>query len=254
MVKRSAVAACLGLWAAACSGGSSHPDAGSTIDAGPAGLTITYSVGTSYSEANLGATATIAEDGSGSTHQTPDAGSPWYGDMQTATYSAQNSGEGATASSQLTYTLTGTTLTFTGTTQANATTDYVDGTAAARLSGTLTVQAPGLTQVTLQTNCSGTVEAQDAGLAEIDLSGDHGPYNSPLNNYCASACNFGSCSQWTAFGEPDGPTASVTIPAVDGVVAEGLTMYIGCLAGTYDGGSNSCSANGTITVDITPTY
>jgi hypothetical protein len=46
----------------------------------------------------------------------------------------------------------------------------------------------------------------------------------------------------------------VTIPAVDGVVSEGLMMYIGCLAGTYDGVANGCSASGTLTVDITPTY
>ncbi len=252
-MRRAAAPFCLGLWAAACSGGGSHPDAGS-VDAGPAGLTITYAVGPSYTEVNLGATATIAGDSTGSITQAPDAGAAWYDDMVNATYSAQNHGDGASASSQFTYTLDGGTLTFTATTQASATVDFAAGTAAARLSGTLTIQAPGLTQVTLRTNCTGTVEAEDAGTAEIDLSGDHGPYNAPLNDYCASECNFGTCSQWSAFGSPDGPTASVTIPAVDGVVAEGLTMYIGCLAGTYDGGNNTCSANGMITVDITPSY
>lgn len=224
------------------------------MDAGPQGLTITYAVAPSDSEAGLGATATIAGDGTGSTVQTPDAGDPWYGDMVTASYSAQNSGAGANASSQLAYTLAGTTLTFTGNTQASADANYIDGTGAARLSGILTIRAPGLTQVTLQTTCSGTVSAEDAGTAEINLSGNHGPYNSPLNDYCTAECTLGSCSQWTAFGEPDGPTATVTIPAVDGLVSEGLTMYIGCLAGTYDGVANGCSASGTLTVDMTLTY
>jgi hypothetical protein len=245
------------LWVAACGGGGSHSDGGgSTGTTGGAGsgggLTITYAAGP---EANLGATATIATGSENSTAQAPDAGDPWYSDMQTATYSAQNSGSGASASAQLTFTLQGTTLTFTATTQASADALYADGTAAAKLSGNLTIQAPGLTQVTLQTSCSGTASATSAGTAELDLSGDHGPYNPPINDYCTAGCTLGSCSQWTAFDEPDGPTASVTIPAVDGVVTEGLSMYVGCLAGTYDAGvPSSCSASGTFTLDLTPVF
>jgi hypothetical protein len=248
---RLAAAAWLVLWGAACGEGVPAPDAG-PAKASDGGLTITYAAS---NDSDLGATATIAAGAANSTAQAPDAGDPWYGDMQTASYSAQNGGSGASASAQLSYTLQGTTLTFTATTTASASAPFADGTAAAKLSGTLTVQAAGLTQVKLQTSCSGSVSADSAGTAEVDLSGDHGPYNVPLDDYCQSSCTVGTCSQWTAAGEPDGPTAPVTIPAVDGVVTEGLTMYIGCLAGTYDAGApSSCAASGTFTLAITPGY
>jgi hypothetical protein len=246
-----------------CGGSASGPDAGTDAgapdsgisDAGQGALTMSFSAGTNFT-AGYGAVAEILSGCNISVVQSPDAGDPWFNNMTTASYSAQNSGFGAMASTNFSYTLSGNTLTFTATGSGSTTLADTGGNGDSKLTGVLTIRSAGMTSATLQTNCTGTVTGLGAAMV---LSGDHGPYNSPNGDYCASGCGPGPngplCSNWMANGQSDGPTASVTIPGGNGIVTENLTMAIGAFAaGNCNMPAVSCTASGTFTITVTPNY